>query len=75
MVIVRRINNILKHSRRHLHFFGQDYYHNKHSVMLENEILKAFILAEDNSTIELPEGHFLFSQSLHYFYCPSLLKS
>ena len=33
-------------------------------VDLENEILKAFILAEDNSTIELPEGHFLFSQSL-----------
>ena len=31
---------------------------------LEKEILKAFILAEDNSTIELPEGHFLFSQSL-----------
>jgi parallel beta-helix repeat protein len=31
---------------------------------LEEEILEAFILAKDSSTIELPEGHFLFSQAL-----------
>jgi parallel beta-helix repeat protein len=33
-------------------------------VDLETEILEAFILAKDSATIELPEGHFLFSQSL-----------
>ena len=31
----RRIKNI-----RQLHYLGQDYYHNKHSILLENEILK-----------------------------------
>ena len=31
---------------------------------LETEILEAFILAKDSATIELSEGHFLFSQSL-----------
>ena len=35
-------------------------------VDLETEILEAFILAKDSATIELPEGHFLFSQSLSY---------
>ena len=33
-------------------------------VNLETEILEAFILAKDSATIELSEGHFLFSQSL-----------
>ena len=33
-------------------------------VDLETEILEAFILAKDSATIELPEGHFLFFQSL-----------
>jgi parallel beta-helix repeat protein len=33
-------------------------------VDFEEQILEAFILAEDSVTIELPEGHFLFSQSL-----------
>ena len=33
-------------------------------VDLETEILEAFILAKDSTTIELSEGHFLFSQSL-----------
>ncbi len=33
-------------------------------VDLETEILEAFILAKDSAIIELPEGHFLFSQSL-----------
>ncbi len=33
-------------------------------VDLEEEILEAFILAKDSANIELPEGHFLFSQSL-----------
>ncbi len=33
-------------------------------IDLEEEILEAFILAKDSSTIQLPEGHFLFSQSL-----------
>lgn len=33
-------------------------------VDLEEEILEAFILAKDSATIELPEGHFLFSQAL-----------
>ncbi|MGB2403862.1 MAG: parallel beta-helix domain-containing protein [Flavobacteriaceae bacterium] len=33
-------------------------------VDLEAEILEQFILAKDSSTIELPEGHFLFSQAL-----------
>ena len=33
-------------------------------IDLEKEILEAFILAKDSSTIYLPEGHFLFSQSL-----------
>lgn len=31
---------------------------------LEEEILAQFILSKDSSTIELPAGHFLFSQSL-----------
>ena len=31
---------------------------------MEAQILEAFILAKDSSTIQLPEGHFLFSQSL-----------
>ncbi|PWJ44901.1 parallel beta-helix domain-containing protein [Sediminitomix flava] len=30
----------------------------------EKELITKFILAEDSSVIELPEGHFLFSQSL-----------
>lgn len=33
-------------------------------IDLEAQILEAFILAKDSSTIQLPEGHFLFSQSL-----------
>ena len=33
-------------------------------VDMEAQILEAFILAKDSSTIKLPEGHFLFSQSL-----------
>ena len=43
MLIARRLNNTIKlntiklNSRR-LHYLGQDYYHNKHSIMLENEI-------------------------------------
>lgn len=31
---------------------------------LEAELVEQFILAQDSSTIELPAGHFLFSQSL-----------
>ena len=31
---------------------------------MEIPILEAFITAQDNSVIELPEGHYLFSQSL-----------
>lgn len=31
---------------------------------MEEQIFEAFILAKDSSTINLPEGHFLFSQSL-----------
>lgn len=31
---------------------------------MEAEIIEQFILAEDSTTIELPAGHFLFSQSL-----------
>ena len=33
-------------------------------VDLEEEMVEQFILAKDSSVIELPEGHFLFSQSL-----------
>ena len=33
-------------------------------INMEAQILEAFILAKDSSTIQLPEGHFLFSQSL-----------
>ena len=33
-------------------------------VNLETEILKPFILAKNRATIELPKGHFLFSQPL-----------
>ena len=31
---------------------------------MEIPILEAFIMAKDSSVIELPEGHYLFSQSL-----------
>ncbi len=31
---------------------------------IQNELMTKFILAKDSSTIELPEGHFLFSKSL-----------
>ena len=31
---------------------------------MEIPILEAFIMAKDSSIIELPEGHYLFSQSL-----------
>jgi len=31
---------------------------------MEEAILEAFILAQDSATIELPEGHYLFSQEL-----------
>ena len=31
---------------------------------MEEQILEAFILAKDSTTIQLPEGHYLFSQSL-----------
>ena len=41
-----------------------EYSPNRDYINLENEILEAFILAKDSSTIQLPEGHFLFSQSL-----------
>ena len=40
MLIARRVNNTIKINTRRLHYLGQDYYHNKHSLMLENEILK-----------------------------------
>ena len=33
-------------------------------IDLEAELVEQFILAKDSSVIELPEGHFLFSQSL-----------
>ena len=33
-------------------------------IDMEAQILEAFIFAKDSSTIQLPEGHFLFSQSL-----------
>ncbi|MEN8852892.1 MAG: parallel beta-helix domain-containing protein, partial [Candidatus Arcticimaribacter sp.] len=33
-------------------------------IDLEVELVEQFILAKDSSVIELPEGHFLFSQSL-----------
>ena len=33
-------------------------------IDLEDELIAQFILAKDSSVIELPEGHFLFSQSL-----------
>lgn len=41
-----------------------EYNPNRSYVDLEEEILEAFILAKDSATIELPEGHFLFSQAL-----------
>ena len=41
-----------------------EYNPNRSYVDLEEEILEAFILAKDSTTIELPEGHFLFSQAL-----------
>ena len=41
-----------------------EYIPNRDYIDLEKEILEAFILAKDSSTIQLPEGHFLFSQSL-----------
>ena len=41
-----------------------EYRPNRDYIDLEEEILEAFILAKDSSTIQLPEGHFLFSQSL-----------
>ena len=41
-----------------------EYSPNRDYIDLEEEILEAFILAKDSSTIQLPEGHFLFSQSL-----------
>ena len=41
-----------------------EYIPDRDYIDLENEILEAFILAKDSSTIKLPEGHFLFSQSL-----------
>ena len=31
---------------------------------MEEAILEAFILAKDSATIQLPEGHYLFSQEL-----------
>ena len=39
MMIRSRINNIVKYSRR-IHYIGQDYYYNRHSKLIENEILK-----------------------------------
>ena len=33
---------------------------------MEEAILEAFILAKDSSTIQLPEGHYLFSQELSF---------
>ncbi|MBT6161943.1 MAG: hypothetical protein HOH81_09680 [Flavobacteriaceae bacterium] len=33
-------------------------------IDMEAEILESFILAKDSSVIQLPEGHFLFSQAL-----------
>jgi len=33
-------------------------------IDMETEILESFILAKDSSVIQLPEGHFLFSQAL-----------
>ena len=33
-------------------------------IDMEAELVEQFILAKDSSTIELPAGHFLFSQSL-----------
>ena len=41
-----------------------EYSPERYYIDLEEEILEAFILAKDSSTIQLPEGHFLFSQSL-----------
>ena len=37
-----RINRLFGRSinRRFMHFIGQDYYHNNHSILLENEILR-----------------------------------
>ncbi len=41
-----------------------EYSPKRNYIDIEEEVLKAFILAKDSSTIRLPEGHFLFSQSL-----------
>jgi parallel beta-helix repeat protein len=41
-----------------------EYNPERNYVDFEEQILEAFILAKDSVTIELPEGHFLFSQSL-----------
>ena len=40
------------------------YQPNRDYIDLEAELVEQFILAQDSSTIELPAGHFLFSQSL-----------
>ena len=37
-----------------------EYSPERNYIDLEEEILEAFILAKDSSTIQLPEGHFLF---------------
>lgn len=41
-----------------------EYNPERNYVDFEEQILEAFVLAKDSATIELPEGHFLFSQSL-----------
>ncbi len=42
-----------------------DYYNPERNYQdIEQELLTQFIVAEDSSVIELPEGHFLFSKSL-----------
>ncbi len=41
-----------------------EYTPKRNYINMEAEILEAFILAKDSSVIQLPEGHFLFSQSL-----------
>ena len=41
-----------------------EYTPKRNYIEMEAEILEAFILAKDSSVIQLPEGHFLFSQSL-----------
>lgn len=40
------------------------YFQERKYLDMEVDILEAFILAKDSSTIQLPEGHFLFSQEL-----------